>query len=103
MASQVFQHIVAIFERYTAFSAHICEFPSMFNFVYLQLTHKGEFLPTLAQKPILYILVFIDVLAQAMGCRVTFVTISTFVDLFMGILIMFTYFLSCDASNIAQF
>ena len=75
----------------------------MFNFVYLQLTHKGEYLPTLAQKPVLHILVFIDVLAQAMGCRVTFVTIFAFVDLFMRILIMFTYFLSCVTSNIAQF
>ena len=103
MASQMFQHVMAIFKRYTAFSAHICEFPGMFNFVYLQLTHKGECLPTLAQKPALHILMFIDVLAQAIGCRVTFVTISTFVDLFMKMLIMFTYFLSCVTSNIAQF
>ena len=74
-----------MFKRYAAFSAHICEFPGMFNFMYFQLTHKGEYLPTLAHKPALHILVFIDVLAQAMWRRVTFVTISAFVDFFYGI------------------
>ena len=58
---------------------------------------------TLARKPAFPIIVFIDVLAQAMWCRVTFVTISAFADLFVGLFIVTTYFLSCVTSNIAQF
>ena len=75
----------------------------MFNFVYLQLTHKWEHSSTLTQILAFHSFMFVDVLDQAMRCQITFIAVFTFAELFVGKPVVFTYFLSCVASNVAKF